>query len=352
VHNWPKVAIIVLNWNGWRDTIECLESLQRLTYPNYQIIVVDNGSTDGSVEKIKAWAKGENKVKTKFSNHNPRAKPVYWVEYNREVAEIGGIVEKEKKLAEFPPSRRMVLIQTGENLGFAGGNNVGIKYALAQNSKYILLLNNDTVVNANFLSLMVEAAEADESVGIIGSKIYYYDHPQKIWFAGGSLCIWRGSAYHFGQNQLDTGKKFSGVANVDFVTGCVMLIKSRLLQDTGLLDEAFFLYVEDVDFCYRALEAGWKVSVCLDAQVWHKVGTAAAQNTIAWYYYIRNRPYWVFRKVKGHAGSKAAFVVFYTFSRLWRLAMWMVKNQMALVRVTVRGICDFLMNNMGSHDTI
>ncbi|WP_242656389.1 glycosyltransferase [Desulfofundulus thermosubterraneus] len=170
----PSVFIIILNYNGWQDTVECLESVQRLTYPNYRIVVIDNGSTDGSMEKIKAWAAGELRVESKFFTYDPSTKPVRWIEYDRVTAEAGGLPELEAEIEALPPNRRMVLIQTGANLGYAGGNNVGIRYSINSVSDYIWLLNNDTVVHKSALKTMVDIAEKVLRIGIVGSKILYY----------------------------------------------------------------------------------------------------------------------------------------------------------------------------------
>ena len=150
--DWPKVAIIILNWNGWEDTIECLESVFRISYPNHKVIVVDNGSTDSSMEKIKNWADGKLEVLTPgpahhlyHLSHPPVKKPIPYVYYTREEAEKGGNFTIEEKITLPYP---LILIQTDENLGFAGGNNVGIKYTLCnKNIDYLLLLNNDIVVD-------------------------------------------------------------------------------------------------------------------------------------------------------------------------------------------------------------
>ncbi len=244
IENWPKVAIIVLNWNGWQDTIECLESLQQITYPNYQIIVVDNGSTDGSVEKIKAWARGEIPVESKFFEYNPNTKPVQWVEYDRQTAEAGGIPEEEDKLAELPSSRRIILIQTGENLGFAGGNNVGIKYALRAENSYICLLNNDTIIDPQCLGLCTEILNENKYIGAVSPKILWYDEPQKIWYAGAVFRLWRGDIPHIGMLQPDSAE-FSGIRSTEHVTGCAMLSKRELFEEVGLFNEEY----PDFDSC-------------------------------------------------------------------------------------------------------
>jgi len=148
-NKWPSVAIIVLNWNGWQDTIECLESLYQISYPNYEIIVVDNGSKDESIENIKKYCEGKIKVKSKFFEYSNDNKQINIIEYTREQA--GTIEYKKNKISNFPSNKKLTLIKNEKNFGFAEGNNIAIRYALkALNINYILLLNNDTIVEKNF----------------------------------------------------------------------------------------------------------------------------------------------------------------------------------------------------------
>src|SRR3989338_7606720 len=187
----PKIAIVILNWNGKTDTKECLNSLKNITYPNYEIILVDNGSVDGSVEML----------------------------------------EKEHP--------EIMLIKNKENLGFTGGNNVGIKKALEHNADYVLLLNNDTIVEPDFLGTMVGVAEQDASIGIIGPKIYYYSLPYVIWSAGGKYISFLGKARTNGINQTD-GPEYNVQKKVSWVTGCAMMIKREVFEKIGLLKEQYF----------------------------------------------------------------------------------------------------------------
>ncbi|WP_297480865.1 glycosyltransferase family 2 protein, partial [Thermococcus sp.] len=174
----PRVSIIILNWNGWEDTIECLESLYRITYPNYDVIVVDNGSMDDSIQKIMKYAEGKIEVHSKFFEYNPSNKPIKVFEVNEEEARQG--IFNKPSYEKFNVNRRMILIKNMENYGYAGGNNIGIKFALSiLNPDYVLLLNNDTVVDPNFLTELVKVAESNEKIGIVGPKIYYYDYNGK-----------------------------------------------------------------------------------------------------------------------------------------------------------------------------
>jgi len=167
----PKVYIIILNYNNWADTIECLESVLRNDYPNYQVIVVDNNSSNNSMEYIKAWAEGKLDVwvnpkhPLRYLSFPPVKKPIPYVHYTREEAENGGNKFLEDKLKENLPEGittkyPMIFIQTGENLGFAGGNNVGIRYAFSKNDfEYIWFLNNDTVIEKDALFKLVQKFE-------------------------------------------------------------------------------------------------------------------------------------------------------------------------------------------------
>jgi len=279
--NFPKVAIIILNWNGWQDTSECLESLQRITYPNYQAIVVDNGSSDGSIEKIKAWARGEIPVESKFFEYKPDNKPVQWIEYARQTAEAGGIPEEEAKLVQFPSNRRVIFIKNGENLGFAGGNNVGIKYALLRKYPYLCLLNNDTVVDPKFLDFLVKRIESDPLSGIVGGKIYTYNEPKCLWYAGGHISLLgRGPGYVMHHSESD---KFSSVS---FVTGCLMLLRADVLNKVGLLDPYLFFGAEDADLCLRTIKAGFKIDYEPRAIIWHKIARTYDKHSPSHIYYV------------------------------------------------------------------
>lgn len=246
----PKISIIILNWNGWRDTTECLQSLNRITYSNYEVIVVDNGSTDGSVE------------------HLEKAKDVF------------------SKQGLF-----FTLIQNKENLGFAEGNNVAIRQILKRReSDFILLLNNDTVVEKNFLSELIKVAQSKEEIGILGPKIYYYDYQGKknvIQSAGSAvnLCIGRFPS----AEKLDKvdNRYVIRVQSVDFVTGACLLIKTEVVRKIGLLDKRFFLLFEDTDWCLRARKAGYSVLYIPKSVIWHKTSQSVKKISEV-YYYTRN----------------------------------------------------------------
>ena len=295
----PAVAIIVLNWNNWKDTIECLESLLRIDYPNYQILTVDNGSTDGSVEKIKAWAEGAQEVEVDpqsrlyYLSHPPVRKPVRYIECSRTMPDEGALPGKESFLYERSSvgvGHSMIIIQTGCNLGFAGGNNVGMKYALAKDDfEYIWLLNNDTVVDKRALTEMVKLGESAKEAGILGSKLLYYDDPGTIQALGGAkVNKWMGTLRQIGWLEMDDGQR-EKIEEPDSITGASMLIRKEVISSIGPMDERYFLYCEETDWCLRAKEDGWRLMYCPQSTVWHKEGgTAGRKSKTAEYYSARN----------------------------------------------------------------
>lgn len=268
----PKVSIIILNWNGWKDTIECLESLYQIIYQNYDVILVDNGSEDESIEKIKGYCNGEFKVESKFFKYDSGNKPIKILEYARKEAEAGG--GKEGKISYLPSNRKLILIKNEKNYGFAEGNNIGIRYPLkALKPDYILLLNNDTVVDKEFLGELVKVCENDKRVGIVGPKIYYYGCPIKIHFIGGLINYWIANWYVIGQDKIDM-EQFEDIINVDWVNGCCFLASAKALIITGLLDNRFFMGYEDVDICIRMTKHNFKILAVLKSKIWHKIGVS------------------------------------------------------------------------------
>lgn len=229
----PLVYIIVLTWNGKKDTVECLSSLQKITYTNYKILVVDNASSDGTREE----------VQKQFSE----------VEY----------------------------IFNPINLRFAGGNNVGIDYAFKKGTDYILLLNNDTTVAENFLDELVSTAIASLNIGIVGPKMYYHSDPNRIWYAGGKIEWWKGWISHIGVREIDNGQ-YDQTKETDFVSGCCVLVKREVVEKVGMLDTAYYIYGEDVDWCVRASRAGYRIIYEPKAKIWHKLSVSTGGH-LSWF---------------------------------------------------------------------
>ncbi|MCL0034680.1 glycosyltransferase family 2 protein [Dehalococcoidia bacterium] len=242
-YRYPKVSIIILNWNGLEDTIECLESLKKITYPNYEVIVVDNGSEGNDVEVLKE----------KFGDY-------------------------------------IHIIQNDKNYGFAEGNNIAIRWLL-DNSKpdYFLLLNNDTVVAPEFLTELVKVAESDERIGFIGPKTYYYNFKGRkdvINFAGGKFNIRKGQPYHIGAREVDKGQ-YDEIREVDYVEGSCLLVGKGVVKDIGLLSSSYF-YWEENDWCLRGYKAGYKSAYVPEAKIWHKIA-ASSGGKVPRYYFTKNR---------------------------------------------------------------
>jgi GT2 family glycosyltransferase len=264
----PRVYVILVNWNGWRHTLECLESLFRQDYHPFVAVVCDNASEDGSWERLKAWAQG----KLPFPGpHNPAlghlfrtplAKPLPFLCYDREAAAAGGRAEKQAPL---------IFIQTGANLGFGGGNNVGLRYVLAQgDAAYVWLLNNDTVVEPDALDRVVARGEAEPQVGAVGSLLLDYHRPERISsLCGKRLRPWLGVVHSpfLGQPRAVAP---AVPPPVDYLEGAACLLPVSVLRRVGLFDPDYFHFWEDVDLCRRIVRRGYRL-VCEPAsRVYHK----------------------------------------------------------------------------------
>jgi len=297
----PKVSIIILNWNGLKDTTECLESLKKITYPNYEVIVVDNGSEGNDADIL------------------------------------------EKKYKDY-----IKLIRNKENLGFAGGNNIALRYALKREFPLMLLLNNDTVVEPLFLTLLVKTLELHRNWIAVGPKILYKEDPKRIWYAGAALRVWRANCVHIGINQMD-GNRWKGMHPTEFVSGCCFLARRQLFEAVGLLDEDFFFGDEDWA-CSCVLRAkGLKLGVNLNAKIFHKLGGSLERgNPIYAYYYNKNRLL-ILRKY-GSLTEKFLGYSFYAISRLPKFSRLLGKGDLRLIRSELKAIHDFLLGRYGDYD--
>ena len=284
----PRVSIIILNWNGWKDTVECLESLYRINYPSYDVIVIDNGSKDGSVQKIKEYALGKIQVSSKFFDYTSRNKPIRIFEIGEEDAKRGRFQKPFYEKTD--PERRMILIRNRDNYGFAGGNNVGIKFALSSlNPEYILLLNNDTVVHPDFLMELVQIAEIDKRIGVVGPKILYYKNPKTINSVGARVNWIFGSSENIGEGAEDHGQ-YDLVGERNAILGACMLIRKTSLFDAKLFDENFFILLEETDLCIRIKTHKYRVMYTPSAKVYHKGEQSRKKmSSRSLYYSYRNR---------------------------------------------------------------
>ncbi len=265
-----KISIVLLNYNGADDTIACLQSLQNITYSNYRIIVVDNASPDDSMERL--------------SDYMQSIAPDEWSKFDSpDVA-----MQSQKQQCRF------TLLQTGHNGGYGYGNNVGIKYALRNGADYVLVLNNDTEVDPDFLEPLVQMCEDDPSVGIASGQIFYHDRPDVFWFNGGSFNNCTGRVKH-----IDYGKKNIGqkpLENSTFITGCLWLIPRHVLETVGLINEEYFMYVEDLEFCQRVLRQGYVLRVSERSHIYHKVGSSSGGELTRFSIYWRTRNWLLFMR--------------------------------------------------------
>lgn len=290
-----KVYIVILNWNGWVDTIECLESIFRLNYDNYQVIICDNASTDSSLENIKLWAEGRldvwmprNEILRRYS-YPPVVKPISYIELNLLN------IDHELDLHKYP----LILIQTGGNLGFAGGNNTGLKFLLKFcQFDFVWILNNDTIVTSDSLSAAVQIFNQNKDTDICGSLLLYYYEPEIVQaFGGGSYNKFFGLPKHIGSGRSihDLEEISKESSSLSYIVGAAMLTTRKFLENNGLLCEDYFLFFEELDWISRRATKPI-LSVSPLSIVYHKEGSSTGAkshdsglSTVAEYYLARNR---------------------------------------------------------------
>lgn len=285
----PHVYIVLLNWNGWSDTVECLESVFKLNYPRFTVIVCDNNSSDNSIQKIEEWACGNLPASCKNSDlaslvYPAIPKPLPFIS----VSSLDALNQEEAPA-------QLILIQTGANLGFAGGNNVGMRYALSHgNCDYVWLLNNDTVVDRQALSEMIEMVEANPNWGVCGSQLRNYWKVSEVHTMGGRrYAPWSGRTFPL--REIPNFDDSTKASSPDYVEGASMLITRKCLDEVGLLEEGYFLYYEELDLIHRS-HIRFRHGFSVQSIVYHKegssIGTAESQarrSSLAEYYQARNR---------------------------------------------------------------
>ena len=283
----PEVSVITLNWNGWRDTLECLASLYHIDYDNYRVILVDNASTDDSLAKIEAYCTKELNLGSYFTEGSVRNKPIKIVHYAPADAEHGADRGGGAQRAD----RALTVIQNDQNYGYAEGNNIGVAYALnAFDPDYVLLLNNDTVVDRHFLRALVNAAENDEQIGLLQPKMLRY--ADAMIDNTGNVCDRLAYCEPRGLGEVDVGQydheRISGGFYI--ASGACVLIRKALL--TALSGECFdphlFAYYEDVDLSWMVRLLGFKVGYSPDSVCYHK-GSATFGNCNPYISYLSER---------------------------------------------------------------
>lgn len=295
-----KLAIILVNYNGKQYNEACIESI--LASPSVcdkKIIVVDNASRDDSMEILHR----------RYDN-----------------------------------DARIELIALGDNYGFSYANNVGMSQAIEEGADYVLLLNNDTEIDADMLARLEECAQRHPDSMIV-PKIYYSDRRDVIWSAGGKVSPLIRKVSHIGVDQVDRGQ-FEEETEIEFATGCALLIPKGVIEQAGLLDEDFFLYYEDTEYSFRLTGMGISIYYCPKAVMYHKVGasTKGEDSPLCAYYIARN---WLLCNRK-HLGSRyPLFLAYYVLNRVVCCLLWLVHGKTALVKATIRGIRDFRKREFG-----
>lgn len=362
------VYIILVNYNGWKDTIECLESLYNSAYRGFHVVVVDNSSANGSIEKIAHWADGTLQEDIKINRDifsdslKPIDKPVCYKLYsynNRTGKSV--VLSKNKGHANC----QLTIIQASDNQGFATGSNVGIRYAMNDSKcKYIWLLNNDTVVSPTALSALVMMAKNLKMKFLLGSKILYYYKPKYIQTIGGvDSLTWKQNGRFLNNNMIDTNYGYAVDVN-GYIYGASLFATRKAFNEVGLFDERYFMFGEEADWCLRAKQHDYKQVACSPCRVWHKEGgtcgsasekvalqkvskrVSVSRFIVSGYYFIRNRIFFV----KKHFNSKnLAFLIYFIPSLLRLLLGILLYDDFKWVRIklVIAALRDGINNKVG-----
>jgi len=285
----PRVAILILNWKKWNVTLECLESVLQNSYPDYEIVVVDNGSGNGSIEKVISFCEGRIEVQSPFFTYSKGTKPVPYrllrVGDNDEVT-----IEREG--GAFGDGRgALTILASPINLGFAGGNNLGIRYLLKhRDPAYVMFMNNDVVVDREYMVRLVEELDRPGRTGLVAPKILYYEHrgaSNIINCAGCFLDLRKCRTTRRGRGEVDSGQ-YNEAIDVDFVDGACFLMSRAALEAVGGFDSSFFTYWEETDLCFRAGQEGFSCRFVPGSVIWHHESYSTIPENKE-YYMVRNR---------------------------------------------------------------
>jgi GT2 family glycosyltransferase len=288
----PEVLVIILNWNGTEDTLRCLESLRQVEYDNFDVLVIDNGSVPGSTDPIKR---------------------------------------------DFP---EVSLIRNEQNLGFSGGNNVGLQYARDTGPKYVLILNNDTTIDPHFVTELVKVAETDPRIAVVGGKVIQFEKPDRLWAVYGAVNFCQQLVKVWGYNKPIT--RFASQKDVDFVVGCGMMFSMKAVADVGEFDELFFAYHDEVDWCKRARDKGYRAVYVPGALMWHKGcastgGFTSYYNPALRYLVARNSVLYVKKYARPHEWIK--FIAILAASLPVGFLRKAVTCNLRGYRMRLRGVC-------------
>ncbi|MEM2567901.1 MAG: glycosyltransferase family 2 protein [Candidatus Bathyarchaeia archaeon] len=322
----PKVAIIILNWNGWRDTIECLESLRQLTYQNYQVVIVDNGSTDESLSRLTDWLDTNKQAGWSVSEDIFAA--------TRQYASFehvySGIVSS--RAGNVP----VTLLESGHNLGYAGGNNIGLAWAVAQGCKYTLILNNDVKVDPRLLDNLVDVA-GETGASVVGALVRDFNGKHLLFVQS------------FYPAMLFLSERQSRMPHNRWwpthqVNGSAMLLSRELLLERWrtfgyFLDPSLFLYCEELELALWCRRTGHKCVMAGEAVVYHKLGASSRGARQQQFYYLTRNRVLLARRYLAFP-LKLLFMVIYPFWRIFRAAMYAVRGRREIARAIILGLLD------------
>ena len=288
-----KVFIVILNYKKWQDVVECLESVFRLDYENFSVVVIDNDSGNDSLKHIMDWAGGRLESKQSPYIAGELKRPIKFAYYHC------------SQLPVFDDSiPELIFIQNDRNAGFAGGNNIGLKLLLHLEA-YVWLLNPDMVVTKDTLSTLVNFANERNPKTVSGCTIRSYSNPDEVLFYGGGRV-------NFDAATVDMIDSLDELPSLHYISGGSMLTHTSHLKDVGLLPEEYFLYWEETDWCYRAVLKGYEMKVCLDAVCYDKISTSIGRSFLADFYYTRNGLFFLSKYKK----DKLKTALFFAYMRM------------------------------------
>jgi GT2 family glycosyltransferase len=298
----PRIGIVLVNLNGYEDTARCLQSLATIAYSNVEVIVVDNGSRDGSGSRLQV---------------------------------------------EFP---EVTHIHSRENLGFTGGNNLGIEHAMENGCDHVLLLNNDTIVTPEFLRPLVARLQSSEKIAAVSGKIYYAPETRDgqsdvIWYAG-SFRKWHMGFHHYGVEEHDTGK-FETPREIPYASGCLMLMRGSVIQEIGPLSPEYFIYWEEADWCQRARSAGY---VCIyepTSIIYHNFKSAALGLETPFHMYMQYRNAFIYAHKHYHGIERIRYWMFYPIYIAYRVYLDLRAKNLRAARAILWGVRDYFRGYRG-----
>jgi len=347
--------VIILNWNGWSDTIECLDSLYRINYALFDTVVVDNGSVDDSVNRIKQYClgkKAEGCSSEQFAETR-EGSLIQVLEYTYHQTSAGVPEYTLSNLGGAHSKTKLYLLDCDKNYGFAEGNNIALRFALENlSSDYFLLLNNDTVVDSSFLLPLVQFAESHPDAGALGSKVLFYAEPTKIQSAG--VLVKKNIFNYLGLKAIDVADfisrgfaekdlgQYNEICSVPSLIGCCILLRKDVIKACGLLDASFFLYHEESDWMYRIRKQGYSLYYIPESKIWHKYSASSGGrfNPKVVYFCTRNSVF--FAQKHNTKVSYALLILWYlVYVHMTKIVLYLlIERQPRLLLMFYRGLFD------------